>query len=122
MGATEVIESPYKLSIPHVDLATFVFRGAEADVRARPQYFNADRPEQNLSLAQAEVLVKQVALGLQDRLGMKPNDKVLLYSGNSLYFPVVFWATVAARCVFTGCSPNASVSGKCFSTSHQSRV
>lgn len=106
-----VMKSPYQLDIPPIDIATFVFRGVDEAARAQPQYFNADRPEQNFSLQEAELLVKRVALGLQQQVGLRPNDKVLLYSGNSLYFPVLFWATVAARCVFSGCSPSASVSG-----------
>jgi len=107
----KIFESPYKTPILPVDLPTFIFSsGSKAD-RSRPQYFDADRPERNFSLQQAEVLVKRFAKGLLD-LGLKPDDKVLLYSGNSLYFPILFWGTVAAGCVFTGCSPSASVTGE----------
>lgn len=107
---SEILESPYKVAVPPVDLATFVFTGLSEDERSQPQYFNAEQPEQSFSLNQAKVLVKRLALGLRN-LGLQPNDKVLLYAGNSLYFPVLFWGTVAARCVFTGCSPSASVTG-----------
>lgn len=103
-------ESPYKVDIPPVDLATFIFSSQTPEDRLKPQYFDADRPERCFSLHQAEILVKRLGKGLQD-LGLKPNDKLLLYSGNSLYFPILFWGTVAAGCVFTGCSPSASVTG-----------
>jgi 4-coumarate--CoA ligase len=103
-------ESPYKVHVPHIDLATFIFSSGSKEDRSQPQYFDADRPERNFSLQQAEVLVKRFAKGLID-LGLKPDEKVLLYSGNSLYFPILFWGTVAAGCVFTGCSPSASVAG-----------
>lgn len=104
-------ESPYKTPILPVDLATFIFSSGSKEDRSRSQYFDADRPERNFSLQQAEVLVKRFAKGLLD-LGLKTDDKVLLYSGNSLYFPILFWGTVAAGCVFTGCSPSASVTGE----------
>lgn len=111
--AGQTLESPYTLDIPPVDLTTFVFSGLDKAARAQPLYFDADRPDQNFSLDQAEGLVKRIALGLQSKLGLKANDKVLLYSGNSLYFPVLFWSTIAAGCVFSGCSPSSSVPGMC---------
>ena len=103
-------ESPYKVEIPPIDLATFIFSSQTPEDRLKPQYFDADRPDRCFSLHEAEILVKRLGKGLQD-LGLKPNDKLLLYSGNSLYFPILFWGTVAAGCVFTGCSPSASVTG-----------
>lgn len=106
-------DSPYKVHIPPVDVATFIFSSDLENDHSSPQYFDADRPERNFSLQQAKVLVKRLGKGLLD-LGLKPDDKVLLYSGNSLYFPILFWGTVAAGCVFTGCSPSASVTGACF--------
>lgn len=104
--------SPYTLDIPALDLITYVFSSGSVQSRSSPQYFDADRPEVSYSLNQAESLVRRVGKGLQN-LGLKTNDKVLLYSGNSVYFPVLFWGTVASGCVFTGCSPGASVTGAC---------
>jgi len=103
-------DSPYTLDIPPVDLATYIFTAGDAKSRSQPQYFDADNPSRNFSLDQAEILVRRLGKGLQD-VGLKPNDKVLLYAGNSLYFPILLWGIVAAGCVFTGCSPSASVMG-----------
>lgn len=107
--------SPYKLDIPPLDLTTYIFTSLTPEERSQPQYFDAERPELNYSLNQAEVLVKRVGKGLQ-RLDLGQNAKVLLYSGNSLYFPILFWSTIAAGYVFTGCSPSASVTGTRVST------
>lgn len=107
----QVHKSPFELEIPNVDLATFIFSSGTRDSRSQPQYFDAENPALNFSLEQAEGWVKQWAKGLQD-LGFRTNDKVLLYSGNSLYFPIVFWGVVASGCAFTGCSPSSSVEGK----------
>ncbi|SCO52654.1 related to 4-coumarate--CoA ligase [Fusarium fujikuroi] len=104
----QVHKSPFELEIPNVDLATFIFSSGTRDSRSQPQYFDAENPALNFSLEQAEGWVKQWAKGLQD-LGLRINDKVLLYSGNSLYFPIVFWGVVASGCAFTGCSPSSSV-------------
>ncbi|KAL2802166.1 hypothetical protein BJX63DRAFT_426259 [Aspergillus granulosus] len=102
----QLVESPYKVDIPISDIPSWVFTAGTQESRRQPQYFDADHPAHCFSLSQAELHVKQVALGLQ-RLGLRPNDKVLLFSPNKLYFPVLLWGVIAARCVFTAVSPSA---------------
>jgi 4-coumarate--CoA ligase len=97
------------IPIPSISVPTFIFTSGTPQSRAQAQYFDADRPSNNFSLAQAEILVKRIALGLK-QLGLQPDDKVLLYAGNSLWFPVLLWGVIASGCVFSGCSPGASVS------------
>jgi long-subunit acyl-CoA synthetase (AMP-forming) len=106
-----MIESPYKVDIPVTDVASFVFNSGTPSSRQVPQYFDAASPSKCFSLSEAEGFVKQVAKGLEV-LGLRPDDKVLLYSHNRLFFPVLLWGVLAARCVFTAASPTASVSGK----------
>ncbi|KAL2008687.1 hypothetical protein VTN00DRAFT_6881 [Thermoascus crustaceus] len=108
-GSPRIIKSPYTIDIPPIDVATFVFSSGTASSRQKPQYFDATSPSKCYSLAQAEGFVKRVGLGFQ-RLGLKPDDKVLLYSNNRLFFPVLLWGTIAAGCVFTAASPSASAS------------
>ncbi|KIW88205.1 uncharacterized protein Z519_11316 [Cladophialophora bantiana CBS 173.52] len=103
-----MIESPYSVSIPLVDVNSFVFSSGTPSSRQAPQYFDAARPAKCFSLADAEGYVKQVGQGLQ-KLGLQAGDRVLLYSNNRLYFPIVLWATIAAGCIFTAASPTASV-------------
>lgn len=107
---SRIIKSPYTIDIPPIDIATFVFSSGTASSRQKPQYFDATSPSKCYSLAQAEGFVKQVGLGLQT-LGLKSDDKVLLYSNNRLFFPVLLWGTTTAGCVFTAASPSASASG-----------
>jgi 4-coumarate--CoA ligase len=45
-----------------------------------------------------------VAVGLAAK-GVRPGDKVLLFSGNSIYFPSVFLGVLMAGAVFTGANP-----------------
>jgi 4-coumarate--CoA ligase len=101
--------SPYSIDIPTVDAATFIFESAGS--RDTPLYFDADLPFQCFSLAEGELLTKRFARGLQ-KLGLEAGDRVLLYSGNHLYFPVVIWGTIAAGCIFTAVSPTASSAGQ----------
>jgi acyl-CoA synthetase (AMP-forming)/AMP-acid ligase II len=105
-----IIKSPRQIDIPITDVASFVFSSGTTTSRETPQYFDAANPTKNFSLAQAEGYVKQIASGLE-ALGLKPNDKVLLYSNNSLFFPLLLWAVLAGRFVFTAASPSASVTG-----------
>lgn len=110
-----MIVSPYKVDIPVTDVASFVFNSGTPTSRQAPQYFDAASPSKCFSLSEAEGFVKQVAKGLET-LGLQPDDKVLLYSHNRLFFPVLLWGVLAAHCVFTAASPTASVSGKNKST------
>ncbi|KAL4774504.1 hypothetical protein BDW60DRAFT_226922 [Aspergillus nidulans var. acristatus] len=103
-----ILTSPLRIPIPITDVASFVFSSGTPTTRQTPQYFDASKPSKNFSLAQAEVLVKQIAKGLED-LGLQPNDKVLLYSHNALFFPVLLWGVLAGRCVFTAVAGGASV-------------
>ncbi|KAM5347464.1 hypothetical protein ACJ41O_010469 [Fusarium nematophilum] len=100
-------ESPYQIDIPITDIPSFIFSGP-ARAHSQPQYFNADNPAQNFSLERAEQWVKRWAKGLND-FGIGPDDKVMLVSGNSLYFPILLWGVLASGGVFTGCSPASSV-------------
>ena len=100
----------YSTKVPNLDILSYVFSAGDAQSRERPQYFDAFNPTRNYSLAEGELFAKQIGLGLI-KLGLEPNDKVLLYSPNSLFFPVLLWGTIAAQCVFTASSPSATASG-----------
>lgn len=107
---TKIIESPYVVDIEVSDVVSWVFSSGTEITRQQPQYFDADQPSRNFSLSQAELWVKQVARGIQ-KLGLQPNDKVLLYSPNKLYFPILLWGVIASGCVFTAVAPSASETG-----------
>jgi len=105
-----MIKSPYSVTIPLVDVNSYVFSSGTPSSRQAPQYFDAVSPARCFSLAEAEGYVKQVARGLQ-LSGLQAGDRILLYSSNRLFFPIVIWATIAAGCIFTAASPTASVAG-----------
>lgn len=44
-------------------------------------------------------------MGLR-KAGLQPGDRVLLFSGNNLFFPVVFMGVIMAGGIFTGANPS----------------
>lgn len=106
-----MIVSPLSADIPGIDIASFIFSTGTPESRRAPQYFDASNPQKCFSLAQAEIKVKQIACGLQ-RLGVKPDEKVMVFSNNCLYFPIALWSIVASGAVFTAASPSAAVTGQ----------
>lgn len=93
MVARPMIESPYKVDIPATDVASFIFNSGTPTSRQAPQYFDAASPSKCFSFSEAEVFVKQAAKRLE-ALGLQPDDKVLLFSHNRLFFPScygVYW-------------------------------
>ncbi len=103
--------SPYQIDITVSDIPSFIFSCGDPNSRKVPQYFDAETPARCYSLEEAEILVKRVAKGLQN-LGLQPGERVLLISGNRLHFPVLLWGVIAAGCIFTGSTSNASVQGR----------
>ncbi|KAF9889084.1 hypothetical protein FE257_008061 [Aspergillus nanangensis] len=108
MSSSEVVvQSPCQIDIPAIDIVTYVFQSGTPRTRDTPQFFDADVPSRCFSLSQAELYVKRLARGLQ-KLGLEKGDKVLLYAGNHLFFPVLLWGVIASGCVFTAVNPAAS--------------
>jgi acyl-CoA synthetase (AMP-forming)/AMP-acid ligase II len=105
-----VIESPVSVPIPPTDLFSYIVSSGTALSRKSPQYFDATSPSSNYNLEDAERMAKRFGCGLQS-IGLRKQQKVLLYSGNDLFFPVVLWGVTAAGGVFTGASPTASAHG-----------
>ncbi|KAL3457185.1 hypothetical protein BJX64DRAFT_280782 [Aspergillus heterothallicus] len=106
----KIIHSPLKVPIPTTDIATFVFTSGNPQSRAAKQYFDAAAPSSKCySLAEAEVYTKQIAKGLQEVANLQQGDRVLLFSGNCLFFPVLLWGVLAGGFVFTAAAPGAGV-------------
>jgi acyl-CoA synthetase (AMP-forming)/AMP-acid ligase II len=77
-------------------------RGPLSDEKA---LIDAERPDTHfLTFADYRLLSKRVALGLLSA-GLRPGDRVLLFSGNSIYFPAVFMGVLMAGGIFTGANP-----------------
>ncbi len=99
------IKSRWSIPITEVSLPTWLFgspNGPLSDARALN---DANRPDTHyLTFEQFRLWSKRVAVGLQ-KAGLQPGDRVLLFSGNTLFFPVVFMGIVMAGGIFTGANP-----------------
>ncbi|EPS43024.1 hypothetical protein H072_2980 [Dactylellina haptotyla CBS 200.50] len=100
-------KSPFEnVEIQKTDLLTWLFGSPDATLPNDPIYLDSIKPEEkNLSLHEYLSWVKRVSAGIQNKLCLKPQDKLLVFSGNNIFFPVLLMGIVGAECVFTGANP-----------------
>lgn len=102
-----VIKSRWSIPIQDCSIQQWIFQSSKDDMpdAGDKAIIDAERPDTHfLTFAEYRLLSKRIGLGLQ-QAGLKPGDRVLLYSGNSVYFPSVFLGIVMAGGVFTGANP-----------------
>lgn len=100
-----VIKSQFSYPIPQVSLPTFIFDSPTADLPKTPLYISASDPEKYcISVADYRLYAQRIASGLR-RSGLQPGDRVLLFSGNTLFFPALVMGVIMAEGVFTGANP-----------------
>ncbi|OAL48967.1 4-coumarate-CoA ligase-like protein [Pyrenochaeta sp. DS3sAY3a] len=100
-----VIKSRWSFPTPQVSLPTFLFDSPTADLPTTPAFISAKEPDKYfLSLADYRLYAQRLASGLK-RAGLKPGDPVLLFSGNTLFFPSVVMGVIMAEGIFTGANP-----------------
>jgi len=99
------LKSRWSVEIPEVSLQTWVFGSLHEPLRNDRCFTDANRPDTHyLTFSTFRLWAKRVAVGLQ-RAGLRPGDRVLLFSGNNLFFPVVFMGILMAGGIFTGANP-----------------
>lgn len=95
----------WSLPIPNTTLPTFLFTSPDKPLSTSPLLLDAARPEPyNLSLSTYRLWSQRLALGLR-KAGLKKGEAVMLYSGNSIMFPVVLMGVIMAGGIFTGANP-----------------
>ncbi|PNH27406.1 hypothetical protein VD0002_g10187 [Verticillium dahliae] len=99
------IKSRWEEELPNCSLQQWIFGSPSAPLPDRKAFLDADRPDTHfVTFSEYRLLAKRIALGLQ-AAGLKRGERVLLFSGNSLYFPSVFLGVLMAGGVFTGANP-----------------
>ncbi|KAF5027054.1 hypothetical protein F66182_823 [Fusarium sp. NRRL 66182] len=101
------LKSRWSEPIPNCSLQQWVFGSCSEPMEDsdKPILIDADRPDTHfLTKAQFRLLAKQVALGLI-KAGLRPGDRVLVFSSNNLYFPSIFLGVLMSGGVFTGANP-----------------
>ncbi|ROV96377.1 hypothetical protein VSDG_05474 [Cytospora chrysosperma] len=100
-----VVKSRWSIPIDDCSLQQWIFGSSTGPLPDRKSIIDADRPDTFfLTMEEYRLLAKRVALGLQ-QAGVRPGDRVLVYSGNSVYFAAVFLGVLMAGGVFTGANP-----------------
>ncbi|KAJ3520656.1 hypothetical protein NM208_g13619 [Fusarium decemcellulare] len=95
------LEEPVRLPIPILS--------SRVGLTGVPQvYISPECPEQeHISKKEARGLIKRLAKGLKVA-GLQHGDTICLYSNNSIYYPIISLAAVAAGGVWTGMNPGLS--------------
>lgn len=101
-----VVKSRWTIDIPHVSLPTYLFGDPHALLPdERPCFLDANCPDEvYLTLHTFRLWAKRFAKGLRTA-GLKDGDRVLLFSGNTIFFPVVVQGVIMAGGIFTGANP-----------------
>ncbi|KAI1764475.1 acetyl-CoA synthetase-like protein [Hypoxylon sp. FL1150] len=101
-----VLESRWTVPTPTCSLQKWVFGSSFGPLPETPQFIDPDRPETHyITKAGYRLWAKRLALGLI-RAGLKPGDRVLLFSGNTIFFPAVFMGILMAGGIFSGANPS----------------
>lgn len=101
-------QSRWRVDIPNCALPTLVFKSpSEALDDKNPCFLDATRPESHyFTPSTFRVWCQRLALGLLRSGKFEKGDRLLLFSGNDLFYPVVFMGVIMAGGIFTGANPS----------------
>nr|GMD19014.1 4-coumarate--CoA ligase-like 7 [Ipomoea batatas] len=92
---------------PNFSMVSFLFRNI-SQYPDQPAIHDADTG-QTLTFAKLKSQVSKVAHGLKHQLGVRKNDVVLIFSPNSIDFPLCFFGAIAAGAIATTVNPMYTV-------------
>ncbi|KAL4895899.1 hypothetical protein BDV59DRAFT_199873 [Aspergillus ambiguus] len=99
-------KSRWQIEIPDTHLASLLFTSPTHPLsKTHRSYSEAARPDTHyFTTYDFRLWCQRFAAGLR-KSGLQTGDRLLLFSGNDLFFPVVFMGTIMAGGVFTGANP-----------------
>lgn len=99
------IDSRFSTSVPNCSIQQWIFGSHSGPLPDKKAFVDADQPQQRyFTYDQARLLAKRIAVGLIDN-GLQPGDRVLLFAGNSIFFPTLMMGVWMAGGIFTGANP-----------------
>lgn len=99
-------ESRWSVPLPDCSLQTFLFKSPTYPLGSKVAFAEAARPDTHyLTRDQLRLWAQRFALGLQRSKHFNKGDRILLFSGNDLFVPVVFLGILCAGGIFTGANP-----------------
>ena len=72
--------------------------------KTKSLFIDAENPSIFLTMHTYRLYAQRLAAGLRKN-GFKPGDRLLLYSGNNIFFPVIILGVTMAGGIFTGANP-----------------
>lgn len=106
IGFNMPYKSRWSIRIPECSLPTLLFGSNETHSSNKRCFSDAARPDSHFfTRASYRLWCQRFAVGLLNSQYFQKGDRVLLFSGNDLFFPVVFMGTLMAGGVFTGANP-----------------
>lgn len=99
-------KSRWQIDIPDTHLASLLLNSPTAPLSKTHRCFQeAARPNTHyFTTHDFRLWSQRFAAGLR-KSGLQPGDRVLLFSGNDLFFPVVFMGIIMAGGIFSGANP-----------------
>jgi 4-coumarate--CoA ligase len=100
------LKSRWTVPIPNYHLASYVFQSPTHPLsKTQRCLLEAERPDSHyFTVHDFRLWSQRFAAGLR-KSGVKPGDRILFYSGNDLFYLVVFFGTIMAGAIFTGANP-----------------
>lgn len=99
------LKSRWSVDIPVISLPSLILGSPDDELPDTPAYYDTEAPESlQLSLREFALWSRRVAAGLL-KAGLQQQDRVLVYSGNNLFFPVVFMGVIMAGGSITTANP-----------------
>jgi 4-coumarate--CoA ligase len=101
-------KSRWQVEIPKCSLPTLVFQSAASPLDdKKPCFLDAARPDTHyFTPSTYRLWCQRFALGLLSSGRFEKGDRLLLFSGNDLFYPVVFMGVIMAGGIFTGANPS----------------
>ncbi|KAE8327186.1 hypothetical protein BDV39DRAFT_193085 [Aspergillus sergii] len=99
-------KSRWRVDVPDTHLASILLTTPTAPLSKTDRCFlDAERPDTHyFTTHDFRLWSQRFAAGLR-KSGLRPGDRVLMFSGNDLFFPVVFMGVIMAGGIFTGAIP-----------------
>jgi 4-coumarate--CoA ligase len=99
------IHSRWEVPLDDCSFHTYLLGKPGSPLPDKAAFLDADRPDTHyLTVETFRLWSQRLAVGLR-KAGLKPEDRVLLFSGNNIWFPVVFVGVLMAGGIFTGAKP-----------------
>lgn len=100
-------KSRWRVEIPKCSLPTLLFKSATEPLeKEKPCFLDAARSETHyFTPSTYRLWCQRFALGLLNSGKFEKGDRLLMFSGNDLLYPVVFMGVIMAGGIFTGANP-----------------